>query len=70
MGLFHVAMERGKLNMLNPMNIPVYEWVDGVAVRRPLDQLYAYAAADLLPAAVSAKSRCGTCATSRSTTPG
>jgi hypothetical protein len=29
-------MERGKLEMLNPMNIPVYEWQDGVAVRRPL----------------------------------
>jgi hypothetical protein len=35
-GLFHIAMERGKLNMMNPMNIPVYEWVDGVPVRRSL----------------------------------
>jgi hypothetical protein len=35
-GLFHIAMERGHLNVLNPMNIPVYEWQDGVAVRRPL----------------------------------
>ncbi len=35
-GLFHIAMERGKLGMLNPMHIPVYEWQDGVAVRRPL----------------------------------
>ena len=35
-GLFHIAMERGKTDMLNPMNIPVYEWMDGVAVRRPL----------------------------------
>ena len=35
-GLFHIAMERGKLNVMNPMNIPVYEWQDGVAVRRPL----------------------------------
>ena len=35
-GLFHIAMERGKLGMLNPMNIPVYEWQDGVAIRRPL----------------------------------
>jgi len=34
--LFHIAMERGKVGMLNPMNIPVYEWQDGVAVRRPL----------------------------------
>ena len=29
-------MERGKLNVMNPMSIPVYEWQDGVAVRRPL----------------------------------
>jgi hypothetical protein len=35
-GLFHIAMERGKAGMLNPMNIPVYDWQDGVAVRRPL----------------------------------
>ena len=35
-GLFHIAIERHKLGMLNPMHIPVYEWVDGVAVRRPL----------------------------------
>jgi hypothetical protein len=35
-GLFHIAMERGKLDVLNPMSIPVYEWRDGVAVRRPL----------------------------------
>lgn len=35
-GLFHIAMERGKLGMINPMHIPVYEWLDGVAVRRPL----------------------------------
>ena len=35
-GLFHVAMERGKAGVLNPMNIPVYEWQDGAAVRRPL----------------------------------
>ena len=35
-GLFHIAMERGKLNVMNPMNIPVYEWQDGIAVRRPL----------------------------------
>jgi hypothetical protein len=35
-GLFHIAMERGKINMFNPRNIPVYEWQDGVAVRRPL----------------------------------
>lgn len=35
-GLFHIAMERGKLDVMNPMNIPIYEWQDGVAVRRPL----------------------------------
>jgi hypothetical protein len=35
-GLFHIAMERGKLDVMNPMRIPVYEWQDGVAVRRPL----------------------------------
>jgi len=35
-GLFHIAMERGQLDVMNPMNIPVYEWQDGVAVRRPL----------------------------------
>jgi len=35
-GLFHIAMERGVVGMLNPMNVPVYEWQDGVAVRRPL----------------------------------
>ena len=35
-GIFHIAMERGKLNVLNPMSIPVYEWDEGRAVRRPL----------------------------------
>jgi hypothetical protein len=35
-GLFHIAMERGKLDVMNPMSIPVFEWQDGVAVRRPL----------------------------------
>jgi hypothetical protein len=35
-GLFHIAKERGKLKVLNPMGVPVYEWADGVAVRRPL----------------------------------
>jgi len=35
-GLFHIAMERGKLGMINPMHIPLYEWQDGIAVRRPL----------------------------------
>ena len=35
-GLFHIALERGKLDMINPMSIPVYEWQDGTAARRPL----------------------------------
>lgn len=35
-GLFHIAMERGKLDLMNPLSIPVYEWQDGIAVRRPL----------------------------------
>jgi len=35
-GLFHIAMERGLLNVLNPMNIPVYFWDNGQAVRKPL----------------------------------
>ena len=35
-GIFHIAMERGKLDVMNPMNIPVYEWSEGVAVRRLL----------------------------------
>jgi len=35
-GIFHIAMERGKLDVMNPMIIPVYEWDEGVAVRRPL----------------------------------
>lgn len=34
--LFHIALERGKIGTFNPANIPVFEWVDGVAVRRPL----------------------------------
>jgi hypothetical protein len=28
--------ERFELDVMNPMHIPVYEWQDGVAVRRPL----------------------------------
>jgi hypothetical protein len=35
-GFFHIAMERGLLNVLNPMNIPVYQWENGQAVMRPL----------------------------------
>lgn len=35
-GFFHIAMERGMLNGLNPMNIPVYQWENGQAFLRPL----------------------------------
>ena len=35
-GFFHIAMERGMLNVMNPMNIPVYRWENGTAVREPL----------------------------------
>jgi len=35
-GLFHIAMERGMLDVLNPMNIPVYHWENGQAVQKPL----------------------------------
>ncbi|MCD6307720.1 MAG: DUF362 domain-containing protein, partial [Candidatus Latescibacteria bacterium] len=35
-GFFHIAMERGMLNGLNPMNIPVYHWENGRAARKPL----------------------------------
>jgi hypothetical protein len=37
-GLFHLAMERGLSNKLNPFSIPIYEWHnDGSAVLTPLD---------------------------------
>jgi len=36
-GLFHMAIERGMASVLNPMNIPVYEWKpDGSATLTPL----------------------------------
>jgi len=36
-GLFHLAIERGLATILNPMNIPVYEWKpNGDAVLTPL----------------------------------
>ncbi len=35
-GFFHIAMERGKLDILDPMRIPVYSWENGRAVRKPL----------------------------------
>ncbi len=38
-GLFHLAKDRGMSKVLNPMNIPVYEWkADGTAVRTPLTE--------------------------------
>jgi uncharacterized protein (DUF362 family) len=36
-GLFHMAIERGLSTLLNPMDVPVYEWkADGTAVQTPL----------------------------------
>jgi hypothetical protein len=35
-GFFHIARERGMLDDFNPMNVPVYEWENGAAVRKPL----------------------------------
>ncbi len=35
-GFFHIAMERGMLQVMNPLNIPVYQWHNGQAVRTPL----------------------------------
>jgi len=36
-GFFHIAMERGKLDILDPRRIPVYDWHHGRAARKPLD---------------------------------
>lgn len=36
-GFFHIAIERGMLNILNPMNIPVYHWHNSQAVPKPLN---------------------------------
>lgn len=36
-GLFHLALERGMSTVLNPRDIPVYEWRDGKATRLSLD---------------------------------
>ncbi|MCE5249388.1 DUF362 domain-containing protein [bacterium] len=36
MGLFHIAMERGLSETINPHAIPVYEWKNGEAVLTPL----------------------------------
>ena len=68
-GLFHIAMERGKLDVMNPMNIPVYEWQDGVAVRRPLTSFTRTPLRSFYLQQRQKKSRCGISATSRSTTP-
>ncbi|MFC1539617.1 DUF362 domain-containing protein [Candidatus Latescibacterota bacterium] len=35
-GFFHIARERGMLDDFNPMNVPVYHWENGHAVRKPL----------------------------------
>ena len=35
-GLFHVAVDRGLNNYLNPLDIPLYEWKDGAATQAPL----------------------------------
>ncbi len=35
-GLFHIAMERGMLSVIDPMKVPVYVWEDGRATRKPL----------------------------------
>ena len=38
-GLFHLAIERGLSTLLNPAEIPLYEWfADGSAVQTPLEQ--------------------------------
>ena len=36
MGYLHLAMQRGMSSMLNPADIPVYEWKNGEAVLTPL----------------------------------
>ena len=36
-GLFHIAVERGMLDVLDPFDIPVYLWENGEAKRLPLD---------------------------------
>ena len=38
-GLFHIGIERGVSNVLNPMDIPVYLWKDGKAKLIKLDTL-------------------------------
>lgn len=36
LGLFHMSLENGLSKYLNPMDIPLYEWKDGQAIRTPL----------------------------------
>jgi len=36
-GLFHLAVERGMLDVLNPKDIPVYRWKNGEAILTPLN---------------------------------
>jgi hypothetical protein len=36
-GLFHLAMERGLLNVLDPRIIPIYEWQNDSAILKPLE---------------------------------
>ena len=36
-GFFHIAMERGMLDVLDPRKVPVFLWEDGRAVRKPLE---------------------------------
>jgi uncharacterized protein (DUF362 family) len=38
-GFFHLAMERGMSDMLNPRNIPIYYWDTGMAVLTPIDEI-------------------------------
>ncbi|HQM68954.1 MAG TPA: DUF362 domain-containing protein [Bacteroidales bacterium] len=38
-GLFHIGIERGVSNVLNPFDIPVYLWEDGKAKKVSLDTL-------------------------------
>jgi len=40
MGYLHIASQRGFTSILNPENIPVYEWKNGEATRTPLKTYY------------------------------
>ena len=41
-GLFHIARDRGLVNVLDPKAIPVYLWEDGVPALTPLEELERY----------------------------